>query len=120
MKCSNPFAFRPGAVSFWTTAIYLAVAIPIIYIHETVPPSPSDRSLYRGLNLTEAWLDLETISNSYHPYNSHQNDLVREFLVNRSTQILQRNGANFVVEAAGGVPWSKLCVLSTLIKECCH
>lgn len=110
MKCSNPFAFRPGPVSFWTTVVYLAVAIPIIYIHETVPPAPSDHSLYRGLNLTEAWQDLETISNSYHPYNSHQNDLVREFLVNRSVAILERNGVDYSTEISGGVPWHELYV----------
>lgn len=95
MRCNNPFAFRPGPVTFWTTAIYLAVAIPLIYVHETVPPAPEDHSLYRGLNLTEAWADLEVISNAYHPYNSHQNDAVREFIVNRTVAILERNGVDY-------------------------
>ncbi|KAM5372166.1 hypothetical protein ACJZ2D_007566 [Fusarium nematophilum] len=105
MRCSNPFAFRPTAVSFWTTAIYLALVIPLIYVHETVPPAPADRSLYHGLNLTEAWLDLQSISRAYHPYNSHENDRVREFLITRTKEILDRNGMPYTTETIGGVDW---------------
>ena len=103
MKCSNPFAFRPGPVSFWTTIIYLAVAIPLLYVHETVPPAPSERSLYRGLNLTEAWSDLQTITRSYHPYNTHENDVVRQYLLDRSGEILKQNGVNFKIDGLSGV-----------------
>ncbi|XP_044722220.1 peptidase family m28 domain-containing protein [Hirsutella rhossiliensis] len=74
MKLCNPFAFRPGPVTFWTTVVYLAVVIPLVYVHETVPGAPADDALYGGLNLTEAWLDLQTITRTYHPYNSHEND----------------------------------------------
>lgn len=103
MRCRNPFAFKPGPVSFWTTVIYLAVAIPLLYVHETVPSAPpSDSSLYGALNLTEAWLDLQTISNAYHPYNSHQNDVVRDYILRRSRDILQRNGVPYVEELLGG------------------
>ncbi|KAF4979720.1 hypothetical protein FZEAL_4115 [Fusarium zealandicum] len=105
MRCKNPLAFRPGPVSFWTTIIYLALAVPLIYVHETVPPAPADRSLYHGLNLTEAWLDLQTISRAYHPYNSHDNDRVREFLINRTKDILERNGMAYTTETTGGVDW---------------
>jgi hypothetical protein len=107
MKCQNPFAFRPGPVSFWTTIIYLAVVVPLIYVHETVPPAPSDHSLYRGLNLTEAWIDLQTISNAFHPYNSHQNDLVREFIVNRSKEILDHNGVEYTTQVFDGASSQK-------------
>lgn len=105
MRCQNPFAFRPGPVSFWTTAIYLAIAIPLIYVHETVPPAPTNRSLYRGLNLTEAFLDLQNITHAFHPYNSHNNDDVREFLMARSKEILDRNGMPFRTDLSGGVAW---------------
>lgn len=105
MRTKNPLAFRPGPVSFWTTIIYLALAVPLIWVHETVPPAPADRSLYQGLNLTEAWLDLQTISRAYHPYNSHENDLVREFIINRTKQILDRNDLSYTTEKAGGVDW---------------
>lgn len=108
MKCQNPFAFRAGQVTFWTTIIYLFIAIPLIYVHETVPPAPSDHSLYRGLNLTEAWLDLQTITTTLHPFNSHQNDVVRDFIIDRSKQILERNKMNYTSEVATDVvTWSR-------------
>ncbi|KAF7539990.1 hypothetical protein G7Z17_g12295 [Cylindrodendrum hubeiense] len=107
MKCQNPFAFRPGPVSFWTTVIYLAIAIPLIYVHETVPPAPTNRSLYRSLNLTEAWHDLQNITSGFHPYNSHKNDEVREFLIARSKEILDRNGMQYATDLSGGVDWPK-------------
>ncbi|KAH7141243.1 putative zinc metalloprotease [Dactylonectria estremocensis] len=108
MKCQNPFAFRPGPVTFWTTIIYLALAIPLIYVHETVPPAPANRSLYRGLNLTEALLDLQNITNAFHPYNSHKNDEVREFIITRSKEILDRNGMDYKTDLSGGVPWHEI------------
>lgn len=106
MKCKNPFAFRPGPVTFWTTIIYLAVFIPLIYVHETVPPAPSSGSLQRGLNLTEAWHDLQMITQSYHPYNSHENDRVREYIIDRSKEILERNDVGYSVESlTAGSTW---------------
>ena len=106
MKCNNPFAFRPAPVSFWTTVIYLAIAIPLLVVHETVPSAPADRSLYRGLNLTEAWHHLEFITSAYHPYNSRQNDVVRDYLIARSKEILERNGIDYTTEPANAVTWN--------------
>jgi hypothetical protein len=106
MKCQNPFAFKPGQVTFWTTVVYLAVFIPLIYVHESVPRAPSDRSLYRGLNLTESWRDLQTITARHHPFNSRDNERVREYLFERSKQILKRNKVDYTIEAAGdGEDW---------------
>jgi hypothetical protein len=105
MRAKNPLAFRPGPVTFWTTVIYIALLIPLIWVHETVPPAPADRSLYQGLNLTEAWLDLQAISRTYHPYNSHENDRVREFLIDRTKEILHRNDVSYTTETIGGVDW---------------
>lgn len=110
MHFHNPFAFRPGPVSFWTTVVYIALAIPIIYIHETVPPAPADRSLYSGLNLTEAWMDLQVITRKFHPYNSHENDRVREFIIDRSKEILDRNDMKYSIDDSGPVAWHELCV----------
>jgi len=105
MAVRNPFAFRPGPVTFWTTVVYLAVIIPLLYVHETVPPAPSDTTLERGLNLTEAWSDLQTITKTYHPYNSHENDHVRDFIIARSKSVLERNGLDYAVDTSGGVTW---------------
>lgn len=98
MRFRNPFAFRPGPVSFWTSLIYIALLLPIIYVHETVPSAPANRSVYRGLNLTEAWLDLQVMTQKFHPFNSHENDVIREFFINRSREIAERNGFKPTIE----------------------
>ncbi|KUJ21238.1 putative zinc metalloprotease [Mollisia scopiformis] len=96
MKCSNPFAFAPMSVTLTTTVVYLAILIPLLVIHETVPPAPTNPTVYRGLNLTEAWLDLDELSNGYHPFNSRRNDDVRNWLLRRIESILHSNGVSFL------------------------
>jgi hypothetical protein len=87
----NPFSFRPGPVTFWTTVTYLALLIPIIIINEDTPAAPTQESPVQGTNLTQAWLDLATLTRRYHPYNSHYNDDLREFLLQRIRSILDEN-----------------------------
>lgn len=102
MKYPNPFAFRPWPVTLWTTVVYLALVIPLIWVQENVPSVPSHGSLPRGVNLSEAWQDLQTITKGYHPFNSHQNDVVRQYLINRSKDILNRNGVAYTYSKGGG------------------
>lgn len=97
MKLSNPFAFGPTQVTLWTTAVYLALIASLVIVHETVPAAPAESSLPPGVNLTEAWADLQAITGQYHPYNSRANDDVRRHLIDRATEILQRNGVDFDV-----------------------
>lgn len=96
----NPISFRRGPVTFWTTVIYLAILIPLIVINETVPPAPKE-SPFEGVNLTEAWLDLTTLTKGYHPYNSRNNDEVRNWLLLRIQQILDQNSATWKTDSAG-------------------
>ncbi len=98
MACHNPFAFRPVQVTFWTTAVYLALLIPLVYIHETVPRAPRDSGLPTGLSLSDAWADLANLTQTYHPINSHANDVVRDWLLLRIQQILDQNGASWEAE----------------------
>lgn len=91
----NPFAFRPAQVTIWTTIVYLALLIPLIIINETVPPPPSSSTPRPGINLTEAWVDLSALTQGYHPYNSHKNDEVRDWLLLRIQQILDENEADW-------------------------
>lgn len=102
----NPFAFRPWPVAFWTTAVYLALVIPLLYVHETVPEPPKQKSLQRGLNLSEALVDLRAVTGKFHPYNSHANDEVREYYIKRSKDILERNKMDYTVDESGGVLYS--------------
>jgi hypothetical protein len=109
MKSYSPFSFLPLDVTLITTLVYLAVIIPLLIIHETVPAAPKNAIPYRGLNLTEAWLDLTELSKGYHPYNSRRNDEVRNWLLTRIDGILNDNGVHYTtvgrsVPAAHVVP----------------
>ncbi|PBP19295.1 Peptidase family M28 family [Diplocarpon rosae] len=95
MRWYNPFAFVPMAVTLVTTIVYLAIIIPLLIVHETVPSAPLNPTLYQGLNLTEAWLDLAELSNGYHPFNSHRNDEVRDWLLRRVEGILDSNEVKY-------------------------
>lgn len=101
---ANPIAFRPTQVTIWTTITYLALLIPLIIINETVPPPPSTPVPYPGLNLTEAWHDLASLTQGYHPYNSHKNDDVRTWLLLRIQDILTDNGVDWTTETTTSEP----------------
>jgi len=98
MAFYNPFAFRPAQVTFWTTAVYLALLSSLIYIHENVPRAPQDSALPPGLSLSEAWHDLANLTREYHPFNSRSNDAVRVWLLVRLQQILDQNSASWTTE----------------------
>lgn len=105
MRCHNPFGFRPGPVTFWTLIVYAAFLFSLVYIHETVPPAPHSPTPTTGINLTDAWHDLTTISKSYHPYNSRANEEVGDYILQRITEILERNEVDWTQEESGGVQW---------------
>ncbi|KAG9245202.1 putative zinc metalloprotease [Calycina marina] len=103
MHLSNPLSFTPMAVATTVVMVYLAVFVPLLYVHETVPAAPGNPLRYRGLNLTEAWLDLQELSSAYHPYNSRRNDEVRDWLLRRVEAILEADerGAGLGKEEGG-------------------
>lgn len=83
------------SVTIFVVVTYLAILIPILVIHENVPPAPLNPLEYRGLNLTEAWLDLAELTNGFHPFNSRRNDEVRDWLLRRIEAILDDNGVQY-------------------------
>ncbi|OAP60982.1 hypothetical protein AYL99_05986 [Fonsecaea erecta] len=93
-RLSNPFAFTRWPVTVITSAIYLVVIVALLIIHTTVPSPPTSPTPIHGLNLTEAWLDLELLTASYHPYNSRRNDQVHEWLLERINSIANENKAS--------------------------
>ncbi|KAI9854425.1 MAG: hypothetical protein M1824_000351 [Vezdaea acicularis] len=99
-KLLMPFAFTSLPVTIITTLTYLALLIPIIVVHVTVPPAPSNPTPAKGINVTEAWADLEEITNGYHPYNSRRNDEVRDWLLQKIGWTLERNGIAWSTEGA--------------------
>ncbi|KAL4933689.1 uncharacterized protein BDV17DRAFT_278853 [Aspergillus undulatus] len=87
---ANPLAFTPWPVTLITAAVYLALVIPLLIVHHVVPSAPS--SSPDGLNLTEAWSDLQVLTAGYRPYNSRQNDKIHDWLLQRVNEILDTSG----------------------------
>ena len=86
----NPFAFTPWPVTLLSSTVYVVILVAVILVHVTVPPAPDH--VVDGVNVTEAWADLQELTNGYHPYNSKRNDLVRDWLLQKIEWILERNG----------------------------
>ena len=87
----NPFAFTPLPVTIITSLVYTALIVSLLVVHHTVPNAPD---YLPGTDLTEAWLDLQTLSNGFHPYNSRRNDYLRDWLLRRITDIVIENGVS--------------------------
>jgi Peptidase family M28 len=83
---SNPIAFTKGPVTLLTTLVYAGIVISLILVHTKLPTLP--KKFPKGINITEAWLDLQELTASHHPYNSHSNDQVRDWLLLRIESIL--------------------------------
>ena len=96
MKLKNPIAFTPLPVTIITSVVYAALIISLLVVHHVVPDPPKS---IPGVDLDEAWLDLQTLSNGFHPYNSHRNDVVRNWLLKRIESIVHGDGhAGFEVQ----------------------
>lgn len=89
MRWHNPIAFTPLPVTIVSSGVYFALIVSLLVVHHVVPPARD----IAGINLTEAWLDLQTLSNGYHPYNSRRNDDVRDWLLGRIEAVVEANGA---------------------------
>ncbi|KAJ4471542.1 hypothetical protein J3R30DRAFT_3526281 [Lentinula aciculospora] len=81
--------FLTTPVTILLVFVYLAVALST-FITDQLPPVPSASTLqsrYGGLNVLEAYEDLQVIAARPHPYHSHANDVVREHLLQRLSNI---------------------------------
>ncbi|KAL6705238.1 hypothetical protein ACN47E_007198 [Coniothyrium glycines] len=86
----NPFSFTPGPVMFFVTATYIALFAALLVVHLNVPSYPANARYnpHPGQNLTEAWLDLDHITRRFHPFNSHANDRVHDYLLSRINHVI--------------------------------
>ncbi|EEP77199.1 conserved hypothetical protein [Uncinocarpus reesii 1704] len=82
----NPLSFTPGPVTVISSLVYIALLVPLIVVHHVVPSAP--KSNPAGVNLSEAWADLQHLTGGFHPYNSHRNDEVHDWLLERIDEIL--------------------------------
>ena len=97
---SNPFSFTPLPVTIGTAFIYVVLVVALLVVHHVVPPPQH----ITGIDLDEAWLDLQTLSNGFHPYNSHRNDEIREWLLARIESLIQSNvRASLIYQDAEGM-----------------
>jgi hypothetical protein len=99
----NPFAFTPWPVTFFTTITFAALFTSLLIVNHYVPPPPKNRTPIVGINITEAWHDLQHLSNGFHPYNSRRNNEIRNWLLQRIDDILTRNGVNDYTLSHGAV-----------------
>lgn len=99
----NPIAFVPPQVTLLSFAVYAALFAILLWVHHVVPSAPSNPIPAEGVNLTTAWLDLEHITDGFHPYNSRRNGEVRKWLVGRVQDILRDHG--FGKDSQDAVLW---------------
>ncbi|KAF2805022.1 endoplasmic reticulum metallopeptidase 1 [Mytilinidion resinicola] len=92
-RLSNPLAFTPLPVIVVTTLTYAALFAALLVVHLTVPPVPS--SVPDGINLTTAWSNLQAITSQFHPYNTHANDHVHDYLLHHVKTTLKSNGVSY-------------------------
>ncbi|KAJ3806886.1 hypothetical protein F5876DRAFT_49184 [Lentinula aff. lateritia] len=89
-------------VTILLVLVYLAVALSTLITDQllSVPSASTLRSKYGGLNVTEAYRDLQIIAARPHPYHSHANDLVREYLLQRLHNVWLQSGSrdNFIID----------------------
>lgn len=84
----SPLAFLAAQVTIIGSLIYAAAFVVVIYQHVYVPAAPRSATPINGINLTQAWRDLEFISDGYHPWSSRRNDEVRNYLLQRIEDVL--------------------------------
>jgi len=87
----NPLAFTPLPVTIFVVLVFAALFASLVTIHNVVPPAPKSPTPLDGVNISEAWLDLQHLSNGFHPYNSHRNNDIRDWLLQRIEGVLARN-----------------------------
>ena len=109
----NVVSFSRGPVTVIVTLVYLAILTTLIVVQSTVPAAPKSPTPRNGVNLTEAWGDLQQLTAQYHPYNSHANDDVREWLLGRVRKISANHSAVHIFDDAtcnitGSVPGNKI------------
>ncbi|GJE94757.1 Zn-dependent exopeptidase [Phanerochaete sordida] len=81
---TRPFHFASTPVSVLTFVIYAVVFAAVLRTDQT-PDVPKNQ---HGLSLQKAYEDLHTITARPHPYNSHANDDVHAFLLDRLKPIV--------------------------------
>lgn len=76
-----------------TLITYITLFSALLWIDRSPPQVACGSELdHWGVSVDEAWRDLQVLTREFHPYNSRQNDDVRQFLLDRIRGILADNG----------------------------
>lgn len=81
-------------------AVCVLYIVPVSLVVRTFYSIPSARpipSVDDELNVTEAWFDLLHLTRDFHPFNSYNNDEVRQWLLQRVHEILAATGSQYFV-----------------------
>ncbi|KAG8834684.1 hypothetical protein FRC17_007769 [Serendipita sp. 399] len=98
-----PFERLP--VTIVVLGCYLAAIISTVIVQERLPHPPR-RPRDPGLNLDEAWKDLQSLAQVAHPFNSPINDEIGDYLVKRLEHI--QKGKKFIsldIDHATNASW---------------
>ncbi|KAL1297123.1 hypothetical protein AAFC00_004701 [Neodothiora populina] len=100
----NPIAFTPPSVTILSILTYVALFTALIVTHHVVPSAPSNPTpqQWPGVNITQAWHDLEHLSKNHHPFVSKSNQDLRVWLIGRIHGILDTNGADWQIVSGHG------------------
>lgn len=90
-RLSNPIGFTPVPVTIIGSLVYVSLFAALLTTHLIVPTAPNNDVPITGINLTEAWQNLQYLSGGFHPYNSRRNDETRDWLLRRIERILASN-----------------------------
>ncbi|KII95471.1 hypothetical protein PLICRDRAFT_98578 [Plicaturopsis crispa FD-325 SS-3] len=107
---SSVFGFRPIPTTILLVLLYAAVFSTVLVTDE-LPEIPNDR---QGLDLDQANADLHFIARAPHPYNSHTNDAVREYIHTRLQDIAsQHSHVHLSSDLVSNASWASLAGLGT-------
>ncbi|PUU77891.1 hypothetical protein B9Z19DRAFT_1101645 [Tuber borchii] len=92
-RVKSILGFNPLSVTLLAVITYVSLFSALLYIDRQPPAVAKKGELdYWGVDIEEAWSDLEVLTREFHPYNSRPNDDVRAYLLERIQEILSRNG----------------------------
>ncbi|RPB00747.1 hypothetical protein L873DRAFT_739343 [Choiromyces venosus 120613-1] len=92
-RVKSILGFNPFPVTLLTVITYVSLFSALLYIDRRPPAVAKKGELdYWGVDVEEAWSDLEVLTRRFHPYNTRPNDDVRAYLLERIQEILSRNG----------------------------
>jgi hypothetical protein len=92
-RLKSIFGFQPLPVTLLTVITYISLFTALLVVDRNPPEVAGKREQDSwGVDVEEAWSDLEELTREFRPYNSRRNDEVRDFLLDRIRTILGENG----------------------------